>query len=276
MPLALRTALAEAELAADEAGVIALAGSGKARDVARKQSTSDLVTEFDLAVERAIVKRLAAAFPEDAIIGEEGTGDVASARDRLWYIDPIDGTTNFAHGLPFFCTSIGLVDALGPAVGVIDAPALGWRFTALRGEGAYLRERGGPPRRLAVSSTASLQGALLATGFPYDLRTSSADNVAAFAELQRAGQAVRRVGAAALDLAMVAAGWFDGYWEQKLKPWDVAAGLLLVAEAGGRQSGYDGKAVQLSSGSVVATNGHIHDELLAVLARVEGRSEALS
>ncbi len=269
---ALRVALG----AADEAGRLALAGMADARrglrDIGRKLSSSDLVTEHDLAVERAIVARLRAAFPDDEIVAEEGTagpGGVQGA--RRWYVDPIDGTTNFAHGLPFFCTSIGLVDEGGPAIAVIEAPALGWRFSARRGDGAYLRERGADPVRLAVSKTAVLGEALLATGFPYDLRTEPLDNVAEFGELQRAAQAVRRVGAAALDLAMVAAGWFDGYWERKLQPWDLAAGILLVTESGGRVSDVRGAPYVVPGGEVVATNGLVHDRLVAALGEVAAR-----
>jgi myo-inositol-1(or 4)-monophosphatase len=262
--VALGGALTIAEQAADEAAAIALAGLGRAHQLGHKQGPSDLVTEFDLAVERAVLGRLRGAFPADRMVGEEGTAD-ATGSGRAWYVDPIDGTTNFAHGLPFFALSIGMVDERGPALGLIDAPALGWRFTAVRGGGAFLSARGGA-RSLTVSRTARLSESLLATGFPYDLRTSAEDNLAEFGHLQRAGQAVRRVGAASLDLAMVAAGWFDGYWEQKLKPWDLAAGVLLVTEAGGRVTGYDGGPVDLVSGRLVASNGAIHDELLAALA----------
>ncbi|MEO6954218.1 MAG: inositol monophosphatase family protein [Polyangia bacterium] len=262
MPL--QQALDVALACAADGARIARSGLGRARDIVRKQSPGDLVTEFDIAVERVIVERLRAAFPDDAIIGEEGT-QVDGA--RRWYVDPIDGTTNFAHGLPFFGISIGLVDEAGPAVGVVVAPALGWRFFAQRGGGAWLSEHDAEPRRLEVSRTAVLLDALLATGFPYDLRTSPDDNVAQFTALQRDAQAVRRVGAASLDLAMVAAGWFDGYWERKLKPWDVAAGLLLVTESGGRVSGFTDEPVDLHSGRIVATNGRIHKALVAALGR---------
>ena len=208
--------------------------------------------------------RLRAAFPDDVIVAEEGTAQASTGAGRRWYVDPIDGTTNFAHGLPFFCTSIALVDEAGPLVGVVEAPALGWRFSATRGGGAFLRERG-DTRRLSVSSIGALSDALLATGFPYDLRTSPDDNVAAFAHIQREAQAVRRAGAAALDLAMVAAGWFDGYWEKKLKPWDVAAGALLVLQAGGVITGLSGTPPHLEVGQIVASNGRIHAALLSAL-----------
>jgi myo-inositol-1(or 4)-monophosphatase len=263
---ALGAALAIAEQAADEAAPIALSGLGRAHQLGHKQGPSDLVTEFDLAVERAVLGRLRAAFPSDTMVGEEGTANATGPGDgRAWYVDPIDGTTNFAHGVPFFALSIGMVDERGPALGLIEAPALGWRFTAVRGGGAFLSTRGAS-RSLAVSRTARLTEALLATGFPYDLRTSAEDNLAEFAHLQRAAQAVRRVGAASLDLAMVAAGWFDGYWEQKLKPWDLAAGVVLVTEAGGRVTDYDGGPAELTSGRLVASNGAIHDELVAAIA----------
>jgi myo-inositol-1(or 4)-monophosphatase len=269
----LPAALAVAEAAADEAATISLGGLGRARKVDRKQSSSDLVTEFDIACERAILARLKSAFPGDALYAEEGTGNVGGA-SRIWYVDPIDGTTNFSHGLPFYCTSIALFDERGPAVGVIDAPALGWRFSAMRGNGAFLRS-GEVKSAIEVSHTETLGDALLATGFPYNLRTSAEDNLVEFAHLQRAAQAVRRAGAAALDLAMVAAGWFDGYWEQTLKPWDCAAGLLLVMEAGGRVTDYDGNPIsrdlRLDGGRVVATNGRIHDELIRAVRTARAR-----
>jgi len=273
----LKAALAVMHAAADEAGAIALAGLGRARDIQRKAGPSDLVTELDLASERAIVGRLRAAFPSDAIVAEESGADAIAGALRRWYVDPIDGTTNFVHGLPFFCVSIALHDEAGPAVGLVEAPALGWRFVAVRGQGATLEERGRgrSPRPLRTSATLRLDEALLATGFPYDLRNGDEDNLREFSALQRDAQAVRRVGSAALDLAMVAAGWFDGYWEQKLKPWDLAAGVLLVTEAGGQVSGYAGEApdFRASSGRIVASNGHIHGELVARLSAARSALE---
>jgi myo-inositol-1(or 4)-monophosphatase len=262
----LERALEGAHAAADGAAEISTRGLGHAQKIDRKQSGIDLVTEYDLEVERSVVSLLGARFPDDAVVGEEATADRASGA-RRWYVDPIDGTTNFAHGLSHYCTSIALVDELGPAVAVVDAPALGWRYWAVRGHGASAYQRGDArPRPIRVSATAALDGALLATGFPYDLRTSADDNVRQFAAMQRAAQAVRRFGSAALDLCWVGTGAFDGYWEQKLKPWDVAAGILIVLEAGGRVTGYDGRPADLEQGRLVASNGRIHDALLAALA----------
>jgi len=263
----LAAALDAAHAAADDAAGISTRGLGQAQRIDRKQSGIDLVTEFDLAVERAVIEILGARFPDDAIVGEEATADRPAGTARRWYVDPIDGTTNFAHGLAHYCTSIALVDEHGPAAAVVDAPALGWRYWAARGHGAHAYQRGDQRHRpIRVSSTEALDSALLATGFPYDLRTSADDNVRPFAAMQRAAQAVRRFGSAALDLCWVATGAFDGYWEQKLKPWDVAAGILLVLEAGGRVTSYDGGPVALQEGRLVASNGRIHDALLAALA----------
>jgi myo-inositol-1(or 4)-monophosphatase len=266
------------ELAADltaalriarEAGAILRAGAGRAHAADQKRTTVDLVTEYDKRSEAHVAAALRAAFPDDEVVAEEGGGH-AGASGRRWLVDPLDGTTNFAHGLPFFCVSIGLEDAHGPLCGVVEAPALGWTFYAARGAGAFLVEpaRSLEPRRLAVSATATLGSAVLATGFPYDNATSAQNNFAAWVHMYQRTQGLRRVGAAALDLAMVAAGWFDGYWEMKLKPWDVCAGALLVLEAGGRLSDYRGGPFRSDGGEVVASNGKLHDAIAAELARV--------
>ena len=187
-------------------------------------------------------------------------GDGAAPR---WIVDPLDGTTNFSHGLPFFSVSIACEVEGTLRAAVVCAPALGWTFSAVRGGGAF---RNGEP--VAVSRTAALERALLATGFPYDRRTSEDNNLAQFAALERRVQGVRRAGSAALDLAMVACGWFDGYWEKKLKAWDVAAGILLVQEAEGRVSDYGGGPVDLQRCEVLATNGPLHGPLMEALAEV--------
>jgi myo-inositol-1(or 4)-monophosphatase len=224
-----------------------------------KTSASDLVTEFDRRSEELIVERLAAAFPRDAVIAEEG--GARAGEDARWYVDPLDGTTNFAHGLPFFCVTMARVDARGVELGVIHAPILDLTFSATRGGGAYCNDR-----RLRVSTEARFDHAMLGTGFPSDRRTDPDTNFPQFEAVKMRARAVRRYGSAAIDQALVAAGTYDGYWEMKLKPWDLAAGALLVAEAGGRATGWLGEPLRLERGAIVSSNGAIHDELVAVLA----------
>jgi myo-inositol-1(or 4)-monophosphatase len=259
--------LACARRLAGAAGAILREGAGRAHAALSKRTAVDLVTEYDKRAEAHIVAALQAAFPDDEIVAEEGGGQ-SGASGLRWLIDPLDGTTNFAHGLPFFCVSIAVEDAQGPLCGVVAAPALGWQFFGARGEGAFLEQPAIElaPRRLAVSSVDTLGASLLATGFPYDTATSARNNLAEWARIYPRTQGLRRVGAAALDLCMVAAGWMDGYWELKIKPWDVAAGALFVIEAGGRVSGYRGQPFRSDAGEIVASNGRLHDELMRVLA----------
>jgi myo-inositol-1(or 4)-monophosphatase len=247
---------------AAQAGAILAEGAFRAHGAERKRTAVDLVTEYDRRSEALIVAAIAARFPGDRIVAEEG-GEHGHG-DRRWLVDPLDGTTNFAHGLPFFCVSIGLEVAGRPEVGVVAAPALGWTFSAARGKGAWL-DHASVVRRLSVSATPTLGESLLATGFPYDNATSPNNNFAEFVRLYPQTQGVRRVGAAALDLCMVAAGWLDGYWEMKLKPWDTCAGTLLVEEAGGLVSDYHGGPYLADLGEVVASNGRIHPSLLDAL-----------
>ena len=260
-------ALVVARRVAHEAGAILRAGAGRAHEVDRKRTAVDLVTEYDRRSEAHVVRALQAAFPDDEVVAEEGGGH-AGRSGRRWLVDPLDGTTNFAHGLPFFCVSIGLEDGDGALAGVVAAPALGWTFFGARGQGAFVEQPALTlvPRRLAVSETATLGASLMATGFPYDNATSARNNFAECTRIYPLTQGLRRVGAAALDLCMVAAGWLDGYWELKIKPWDVSAGALLVREAGGRVSDYGGGPFASDGGEIVASNGHIHDALVAALA----------
>ncbi|HUQ08273.1 MAG TPA: inositol monophosphatase family protein [Kofleriaceae bacterium] len=248
---------------ASEAGGILKSGAFQSHVADRKRVETDLVTEYDRRSEKLIVEAIREQFPGDLILAEEGGQTGAPASGRRWLIDPLDGTTNFAHGLPFFCVSIALEVEGEPIIGVVQAPALGWSFWAARGEGAWWNGR-----RLAVSGTPTLGEALLATGFPYDRKTSPENNFDQFVAMKKQAQGVRRLGAAALDLAMVGAGWLDGYWEMKLKPWDLAAGALIVTEAGGRVSAWSGGAFVVDSGEAVATNGRIHDALVAALRAV--------
>ena len=234
-------------------------------DVRRKGSPTDLVTEWDLRAEDVIRRVLAEHTPGIPVLGEEaGQGDGAAGGAHRWLVDPIDGTVNFAHGLPIWSISIGLEDAGEPLLGVVAAPRLGWWFEAARGGGA--RDGAGQPLR--VSSIARLEDALLVTGFPYDRATRPDNNFAEWEHFQRRAGACRRLGAASIDLCLVACGWMDGYWEKHLKPWDTGAGAVIVAEAGGIVTNWTGGRFDVHEGAVVASNGAIHEELVAELGRV--------
>jgi myo-inositol-1(or 4)-monophosphatase len=219
----------------------------------------DLVTEVDQESERLIVDHLLGSFPDHSIIAEEGEYPQGDAAYR-WIIDPLDGTTNYAHGFPWFCVSIGLESAGELVAGVIYSPMHDELFTATRGGGAFLNGQ-----RLQVSSRAPLKNTLLGTGFPYDCASDPANNFDNFIAFQKAARGIRRAGAAALDLASVAAGRLDGFWELKLKPWDVAAGVLLVREAGGTVTTFDGTDYDIFDHRIVASNGLIHEEMTAML-----------
>ncbi len=240
--------------------------------IARKSTAIDLVTEADIASERLILERLRASFPHDAILGEE-TG-VHGTGQRCWIFDPLDGTTNFAHRLPIFGVSVALVEGNTVLLGVTCDVTRGRLYWATRGGGAWTQ---GPeertPRPLRVSHTRSLQAALLATGFPYDKAQSQDNNVAEFAAFLVRAQGIRRAGAATVDMAWLADGRLDGYWEQKLRPWDWAAGALLVQEAGGKVTDYAGNPWTPASTNIVASNGHLHDAMLEVIARVRRQED---
>ncbi|AJE04916.1 inositol monophosphatase family protein [Geobacter pickeringii] len=220
----------------------------------------DLVTEVDRACEELIVGMIRDAFPDHDFLAEENRYDTTGSRYR-WVIDPLDGTTNYAHGFPWFGVSIALEVDGEVRLGVVYHPMMDELFTAVKGEGARLN---GEP--ICVSRRQPLKGCLLATGFPYDRTRDNENNFAHFFNFQFAARAVRRAGAAALDLAYVAAGRLDGYWETKLKPWDMAAGQLLVTEAGGRVTNHAGEPHSIDDHRILASNGLIHDEMLAVLA----------
>ncbi len=227
-----------------------------------KKGTIDLVTEVDLECERMCRAVIAERFPDHDILAEElssGPEEVARSRHR-WVFDPLDGTTNYAHGLPIFCSSLALEIDGQRAVGAVYDPTRRELFTAERGGGAFLN---GKP--LAISGTTVLLDALLVTGFPYDVHQQGADLVGQFGAFLAQARAVRRLGSAALDLCYVAAGRFEGFWEQHLKPWDVSAGALIVTEAGGRVTGMDGSPFDPVAAHLVASNGHVHDQMLAVI-----------
>jgi myo-inositol-1(or 4)-monophosphatase len=227
-----------------------------------KKGAIDLVTEVDLECERFCRAVLAERFPDHDILAEElssGPAEAARARYR-WVFDPLDGTTNYAHGLPIYCASLALELDGRAIVGAIFDPSRQELFTAERGGGAFLN---GMPLR--PSATTAIGDALLVTGFPYDVHRKLDELVSMFHAFLGASRAVRRLGSAALDLCYVAAGRFDGFWEQHLKPWDVSAGALIVEEAGGRVTGMDGSPFDPVAAHLVASNGPVHDAMLQVI-----------
>ncbi|MHC1697422.1 MAG: inositol monophosphatase [Geobacteraceae bacterium] len=221
---------------------------------------NNLVTEVDRLSEDVIVRQLRAACPGCDVLAEE-SGALDTGSSLRWIIDPLDGTTNYAHGFPWFAVSIALEISGVIQLGVVYHPMMDELFTCVRGQGAWLN--GG---KITVSSRQPLKNCLLATGFPYDRKQSNENNFDNFVQFQLAARAVRRAGAAALDLAYVAAGRVDGFWECKLNPWDVAAGRLLVEEAGGTVTNHAGEPYSITDHRVLASNGHIHQEMLHILA----------
>jgi myo-inositol-1(or 4)-monophosphatase len=286
-PEGLETILAVTRKAAREAAQLIVTGFRHAPAVEHKGRV-DLVTRFDRESEDLVRRHLAEALPF-AIVGEEHGG---SPDGIAFYVDPLDGTTNFVHGHPFWCVSIGLVMAGQPILGVVLSPPLGiewFGWVAASGARRAVRRSAsnaialpsdGPNRSTSdearsvvaeepctVSGVGSFGDALLATGFPYD-RTGPDNNFDAFVAIKQRCQAVRRCGSAAIDLCLVSDGTYEGYWERKLRPWDIAAGIALVRAAGGRVTDFDGGTACMERGLVVATNGKIHDALMAELARV--------
>jgi myo-inositol-1(or 4)-monophosphatase len=247
---------------AREAGRVLAERFGRALQISNKGDI-DLVTEADVAAERFIVERIRSYYPRHAILAEE-SGDTKAEGERpsewKWIIDPLDGTTNYAHGYPCFCVSIALERAGELVLGVIYDPTRDELFAAERGEGATLNGR-----RIRVSDIDDLNRAMLCTGFPYDVRDRG-DFARHFTNFIMHAQAVRRDGSAALDLAYVACGRFDGFWEEGLRPWDVAAGVVLIEEAGGRVSRYDGSTFRIYTPPIMVSNGLIHEHMMRVLS----------
>jgi myo-inositol-1(or 4)-monophosphatase len=248
---------------ARDAGSILVDRLGRALQVSNKGDI-DLVTEADLASEKLIIDRIRSHYPRHAILAEEsgvtdGVEVVPGRADWKWIIDPLDGTTNYAHGYPCFCVSIGIEREGKMEIGVVYDPTRDEMFAAERGQGATLNER-----RISVSTVDDLNSAMLCTGFPYNVRERP-DFAREFANFTMEAQAVRRDGSASLDLAYIACGRFDGFWEDGLKAWDVAAGVLLIEEAGGRVSDFSGAPLDIYTPKVLATNGLVHSQMMRVL-----------
>lgn len=237
-----------------------------AREISFKGAV-DLVTNFDNKSQHIIVDSLAANYPDFDFLAEEGLQERKGSEYR-WIIDPIDGTTNFAHGFPVFCISIALENQGEVKVGVIYDPMRDEMFSASKGGGAALN---GVP--IGVSMTGELDKSLLSTGFPYDVRDSQENNLDHFGNFAVRAQAIRRCGSAALDLCYVACGRFDGFWELKLAPWDVAAGVLIVSEAKGQVTDFSGDPVDIYSKEILAYNGIIHEQMMAVLQMQQDNTE---
>lgn len=229
----------------------------------RHKGEINLVTNVDLECESRIIELIRQRFPDDEVISEEKTNLFEPDKNR-WIVDPLDGTTNYAHGYPFFCTSVAYEVEGDVKAGAIYNPITEELFWALKGEGAFFNGEA-----IRVSAVKEMQQALLVSGFPYDVATNPDNNLNHWAAFIMRAQALRRDGSAGLNLSYVAAGRFDGFWELKLSPWDMAAGALIVREAGGTVTGLRGEPFDLYGGGVVASNGLIHQEMISVLR--EGR-----
>jgi myo-inositol-1(or 4)-monophosphatase len=223
----------------------------------------DLVTDADRAAEEFIVQQLERLFPRHGVLGEEGT-QVEGSSDYLWVIDPVDGTTNFAHGFPYFAVSLGLLRGDDVVLGVVYNPQTKECFAAEKGSGALLNGR-----KISVSAQSTLEQSLLATGFPYNIDTAEENNLASFARANLITQGVRSLGAASLDLCQVAAGRLDAFWERSLEPWDIAAGSIIVREARGKVTSCQGQTFRTFGREICASNGLIHEGLVRLLSEVD-------
>ena len=244
--------------AAQEAGKIQLERRGHPGKIDYKRRIN-LVTDVDLLCEKRIIEVIKDNYPDHSVLAEE-RGETVTDSDYKWIIDPIDGTTNFAHDFPFYCTSIALEINGDIKMGVVYLPVLDELFTAQKGKGAFLNNK-----KIHVSKTGSLRVSMLATGFAYDVHETDMDNVNHFANFLKQARAIRRPGSAAIDLCYVAIGRFDGFWELNLQPWDVAAGVLLIKEAGGKVTSMAGENYSVYSNNILASNGLIHKDMVKIL-----------
>lgn len=241
-----------------ESGKIQKKHFGKRVKVEHKGDIN-LVTDVDLECQEKIISLIRSEFPDDDILSEEGKNTLSNS-SRRWIVDPLDGTTNYAHGYPFFCTSIAYEENGELLLGAVYNPIFDELFYAKKNYGSYLNGE-----RIRVSRISDIRIALLSTGFPYDLAVSKRNNIDNFLKFIFRAQAIRRDGSAALNLSYVAAGRFDGFWELKLNPWDVAAGTLLVKEGGGMVTDFKGNPINIYGDEIVASNGIIHAEMISIL-----------
>lgn len=244
--------------AATVAGAFIKSRLGKLKKI-RYKGAINIVTDVDVKAEDLIVRKLKKAFPEYGILAEERPEEKKG--DYKWIIDPIDGTTNFAHGFPFFAVSIALEKKGKAILGVVYVPVLDELFTACKSKGAFLNKK-----RIKVSKVKDMEKSLLATGFSYNVKTEKQNNIKNFSNFLMASMAVRRAGAATIDLCYVACGRFDAFWELDLCPWDTAAAELIVREAGGRVSKFDGRKFSNYDGNIIASNGKIHRDMVRILS----------
>jgi myo-inositol-1(or 4)-monophosphatase len=243
------------------AGEIIREGFGKSNKVEFKTNETNLVTEIDKAAEKLITDFIQKDFPSHGILAEE-SGQVRSGGEYLWVIDPLDGTTNFAHGLPVFSVSIALQKNNVTIGGVVYDVINDIAYAAEKGSGAYANDQ-----KIKVSTNTILRRSVLASGFPYNVSENPHHLLERFAEMTKRARGVRRLGSAALDLAYVAKGVFDGYWEMELNPWDICAGMLLVEEAGGLVTDFNSKPIDMYTKRILATNAHIHKQMMEVLSK---------
>jgi myo-inositol-1(or 4)-monophosphatase len=255
----LDTYLNAAKEMAQKGGACVLEGWDQVKEISFKGSI-DLVTQTDLKSQRVILGMIQEKFPQHSVLAEEEGGSLEGAAEELWIVDPLDGTTNFAHGFPFVCVSIALAIADELVLGVIYNPVMNELFCACKGAGAFLNHR-----PIQVSQQASLKRSLLGTGFPYNLAPIKNEVMGRFSNFLWSAQGIRRPGSAALDLCYVACGIFDGFWEQDLQPWDVAAGTVIVQEAGGRVTDFAGDPLDIYKKEILASNGLIHDQMVEQL-----------
>jgi myo-inositol-1(or 4)-monophosphatase len=251
-------ALKVAEEASRMAGEMLCRHIDSSREIVYKGAVN-LVTDFDRRSQKVIFSHLSSRFPDHDFLAEEDLCEQRGSEFR-WIIDPIDGTTNYAHNFPIFCVSIALEWKSNVVCGVIYDPMRGEMFSAISGKGSVM-----DGQRIQISTTGDLDKSLLATGFPYDIRESEVNNIDHFVNFATRAQAIRRCGSAALDLCYVACGRFDGFWELKLSPWDVAAGVLIVEESGGRVSDFQGETASIYGNDLLASNGLIHEQMIQIL-----------